>query len=90
MTTDLLQSILILGNVKEVRFAPIYHSEYTTEFHLIDDKWNIEGFNLIYSDAREAYHYESQMNGYVNESPIATHVLTIAAYVADGVLVILS
>jgi hypothetical protein len=99
MKIELLNHILSLyythtvtGN--EVRFGPIRHSEYTIEFHLIEGKWNIEGNDLIYSDVREKYEYEdsynTNVNGYVNESE-ATHVLTIAAYIAeDGVLTIMS
>lgn len=91
MTIELLNSILKLYTENEVRFGPIYHSEYTTEFHLLEGVWNIEGETLIYSDAREKYEYEdeySNLNGYVND--VATHRLTIAAYIADGILVILS
>jgi hypothetical protein len=92
MTIELLNEILKLYTGNEVRFAPIYHSEYTTEFHLIDGVWDIEGEKLIYDNARELYHYEDSenrdVNGYVNEQ--RTHILTIAAYIADGVLVILS
>jgi hypothetical protein len=98
MKIELLNEILSLYYThtvtgSEVRFGPIRHSEYTIEFHLIDGKWNIEGETLIYSDVREKFEYEdsynTNVNGYVNEST-ATHVLTIAAYVCDGVLTIMS
>lgn len=92
MTIELLNKIINLQKVNEVRFAPIYHSEYTTEFHLIDGTWDIEGEKLIYHDARVIYHYEDSenrdVNGYVEGE--RTHILTIAAYVSEGVLVILS
>ena len=92
MTIELLNEILSIQKVNEVRFAPIYHSEYTTEFHLIDGVWDIEGEKLIYHDARELYHYEDSenrdVNGYVEGA--RTHILTIAAYVANDTLVILS
>ena len=92
MTLELLKEILKLYTGNEVRFAPIYHSEITTEFHLIDGTWDIEGEKLIYHDARVLYHYEDSenrdVNGYVENK--RTHILTIAAFIADGTLVILS
>ena len=87
MTIELLNTLLSLHTGNEVRFGPIRHSEYTIEFHLIDGFWNIEGENLIYSDAREKNEYDyNYINGYVNETQPATHILTIAAYICDDIL----
>ena len=93
MEIKLLNTILSLYDGNEVKFCPIRHSEYSIDFYLIDGKWNIEGNTLIYSDVREKLehedNYNTTINGYVHESE-ATHILTIAVYISDGILYILS
>lgn len=80
-----------------VSFSPIRHSEYSIEFHLINNVWEYQGDRLLFSIVspisdipKSNFRDRAMCNGYTEGSHEADWLVTAAVWMRyDNVLVIM-